>query len=191
MPFRYHRFFFSSGFSVVPPLASKYQPSSGTQMLEHNFSFSPVAQVGVGQLRGNPCFRFNFQGISLGCDSTDAPCIFDIVALRWNGNKEVVHGRERLEVAACADSFICNLSHQTINAAVAASFSNLTAVNITLVTTGNTQTWWADDLQIAWTDNDCTVAECRSKIPNKIMASHSPKAPVGRAKRESRWAVRG
>ena len=190
MPFPYHRFFFSTGFSVVPPPLGKYEPSSGTQMLEHNSSSSSVAQIGVAQLRGNPCFRFNFQGISLGCSSVDAPCVFDVTALQWNGVNEVAQGNTRFEIAACPDPSRCALSHRTLDPAAVGSFSNLTAINITLVKADNLQTWWADDLQIAWADDECAAAECRARVPNKIMTP-LPGSLASKAKRALRWAVRG
>ncbi|KAK0736650.1 hypothetical protein B0T21DRAFT_367310 [Apiosordaria backusii] len=191
VPFPYHRFFFSNGFSVVPPPRTKFKPSSGDQLIQHNSSVSPVAEFGLAQLRSNPCFQFSFLGVSLGCDSTNDPCVFNITGLRWNGTDDVVEARHTFEVAACSKKTDCSLSHQILNSAAELPFSNLTSLNISLTVAGKPETWWADDLQIAWADNDCTAAACRSLVPNTIMIPHKPQTFTTRAKRLLRWAVRG
>jgi hypothetical protein len=160
-------------------------------MLQYNSSSSRVANIGLAQLRGNPCFRFALQGIKLGCNSTDAPCVFDITALQWNGVEEVAQGNKTFEVAACPDISNCTLNHQILDQAAAPTFENLTAINITLTSTGQPQTWWADDLQIAWTDNDCTAAACRARVPNNIMIPSARGYIATKAKGLLRWAVRG
>lgn len=191
VPFPYHRFFFSNGFHVVPSSVSKYEPSSGSQMLQHNSSSSPVAQIGLAQLRRNPCFRFAFKGINLGCDSVDAPCVFSVTALQWNGVEEVVQGIKTFEVAACPEVSNCTLRHQALDSATAPAFENLTAINITLASGGQTKTWWADDLHVAWAADDCTAAACRAKVPNKITIRRPGGSLSMRAKGLLRWAVRG
>ncbi|KAK3345878.1 hypothetical protein B0T25DRAFT_437467, partial [Lasiosphaeria hispida] len=162
VPFPYHRFFFSGGFHVVPPPTSKYEPSSASQMVQYNTSSAAIAQIGLAQLRENPCFRFDLLGVGLGCNSTDLPCVFGITGLQWNGSEEVVQANRTFEIAACLDTANCTLSHQVLDSAAASTFSNLTSINITLTVANQPQTWWADDLQVAWTDNDCNAATCRS-----------------------------
>ncbi|KAK4653420.1 hypothetical protein QC762_507130 [Podospora pseudocomata] len=191
VPFPYHRFFFSNGFSVVPPPRTKFKASSGQQLIQHNSSVSPVAEFGLAELRSNPCFHFSFLGVSLGCDSTSDPCVFNMTGLRWNGTDDVVEARHTFEVAACSKKTDCSLSHQVLDSAAALPFSNLTSLNISLSVAGKPETWWADDLQIAWADNDCTVAACRSRVPNTIMIPRISQPFASRAKRLLRWAVRG
>ncbi|KAK4173276.1 hypothetical protein QBC36DRAFT_195015 [Triangularia setosa] len=191
VPFPYHRFFFSNGFSIVPPPRTKFKPSSGEQLIQHNSSVSPVAEFGLAQLRSNPCFHFSFLGVSLGCDSMSDPCVFNITGLRWNGTEDVVEARHTFEVAACSEKTDCSLSHQILGSAAELPFSNLTSLNISLTVAGKPETWWADDLQIAWANNDCTAAACRSRVPNTIMIPHQAQALTNRAKRLLRWAVRG
>nr|CDP29772.1 Putative protein of unknown function [Podospora anserina S mat+] len=191
LPFPYHRFFFSNGFSVVPPPRTKFKASSGQQLIQHNSSVSPVAEFGLAELRSNPCFHFSFLGVSLGCDSTSDPCVFNMTGLRWNGTDDVVEARHTFEVAACSKKTDCSLSHQILDSAAALPFSNLTSLNISLSVAGKPETWWADDLQIAWADNDCTVAACRSRVPNTIMIPRISQPFASRAKRLLRWAVRG
>ncbi|KAK1753727.1 hypothetical protein QBC47DRAFT_47378 [Echria macrotheca] len=190
VPFPYHRFFFSSGFTVVPPPSTRYQPSSGIQMTQYNTSVSPTAQIGLAQLQDNSCFRFNFLGISLGCDSTDQSCVFDITGLQWNGDDNVVQSNRTLEIAACPDGSNCTLSHQILDSAAAMTFSNLTAINITLTVGGQPRNWWGDDLQIAWSDNSCAAATCRSRVPNTIMIPRKSAPVDARAKRLLGWAAR-
>ncbi|KAK4195439.1 hypothetical protein QBC40DRAFT_316070 [Triangularia verruculosa] len=190
VPFPYHRFFFSNGFSVVAPPRTKFKPSSGEQLIQHNSSVSPVAEFGLAQLRSNPCFHFSFSGVSLGCGSTTDPCVFNITGLRWNGTDNVVEAQHTFEVAACSKDTDCSLSHQILDSAAELPFSNLTSLNISLTVAGKPETWWADNLQIAWADNDCTAAACRSLVPNTIMIPHMSRTFSSRAKRLLRWAVR-
>jgi len=154
-------------------------------MVQYNTSVSPTAQIGLAALRENPCLRFDFLGMGLGCNSTELPCIFDIRGLQWNGVDEVLQANHSFELSACPDSGNCTLRHQLLNSAAAITFTNLTAINITLTVGGQPQTWWGDDLQIAWTDNDCTSAACRAQVPNTIMR-------FGRGKYKSsfRWSPR-
>ncbi|KAK4465036.1 hypothetical protein QBC42DRAFT_29687 [Cladorrhinum samala] len=172
VPFPYHRFFFSAGFAVVPPPSPKYAASSGEQLVQYDPSISTTAVIGLAQLRANPCFRFSFLGVSLGCNSTGAPCIFNITGLNWNGTHEVVEARHEVEVSACKTGKSCRLSHEVLDSAAALPFANLTSINVTLTVGGRPERWWADDLQLAWTENDCGSAACRAKVPNTIMVAH-------------------
>lgn len=185
VPVPYHRFVFD-GFEVVSPPHVKYEPSSGSQMLQGDASF--VAQIGLAQLRDNPCFRFDFEGIGLGCNSAHAPCLFEVSGLQWNGVEDVVQESTQFEVQACPEPSNCKLRHLSI---FGAAYTNLTAVNITLGQPSETKTWWIDDLRIAWTDDDCAAAVCRSRIPNTVMTPHPRGSMAGKAKRLLRWAVRG
>jgi hypothetical protein len=185
----YHRFVFSEGLHVVSSRTAKYEPSSGSQMLQHA-SFS-VAQIGLGQLRDNSCFRFDFQSIGLGCDSVDSPCIFHITGLQWNGVEDAVQGDTTIEMAACPEPKECALSHQVLVTEIASSLVNLTAINITLVAASDTQIWWADDLQVAWTDDDCAAAACRAQVPNNVMVPRPQGSFARKTKGFLRWAVRG
>ena len=159
-------------------------------MTQYNSSVSATAQMGLAQLRGNPCFRFDFLGISLGCNSTDQPCVFNVEGLQWNGVDEVVQANRTLEVAACPDSSNCTLSHQILDSAAVLTFSNLTSINVTLTVAGQPQIWWGDDLQIAWTDNDCAAAACRARVPNTIMFPNNLQSTRSKAKSLLRWATR-
>jgi hypothetical protein len=158
-------------------------------MVQHDAS--SVAQVGLGQWRGNECFRFDFLGLDLGCDSAKAPCVFELTGLRWNGVKDVVQANATFEVPACPKSTSCALQDHILDLTVGSSFTNLTAINITLVGPSESRVWWADDLQIAWTNSDCTAATCRARVPNTVTASRTHGSFAGSAKGLLRWAVRG
>ncbi|GAB1316959.1 hypothetical protein MFIFM68171_07169 [Madurella fahalii] len=190
VPSPYHHFVFSKGFRLVSPPTTKYQPASGSWMLKHSPS-SSVAQIGLGQLRENQCFRFSFRSISLGCNSLDAPCVFRISGLRWNGIRDVVQGTATFKIAACRESSHCVLSRRVLDSVDALPLTNLTAVNITLVTAGEPQTWWADDLHLAWTDNSCSASTCRAMVPSTNAVTQSRPSFTGRAKGLPRRAVRG
>jgi hypothetical protein len=179
---------FSDGFHVVSQAYAKYQPSSGSQMVQHDCS--SVAQFGLGQWRETECFRFDFQGINVGCDSADAPCVFEVTGLQWNGVEDVVQANATFKAPACPKPPSCALHHHVVDSAVSSSFTNLTAINITLVGPRASQAWWADDVQIAWTNNDCTAATCRARLPN-TMPPRSHGSFAGSAKGLLRWAIRG
>jgi hypothetical protein len=180
---------FSDGFHVVSQADTKYQPSSGSQMVQHDGS--SVAQVGLGQWRGNQCFRFDFQGISLGCESADEPCVFELTGLQWNGVEDVVQANTTFKAPACQKSSSCPLQDCALDWAVSSSFANLTAINITLVGPSESLAWWADDLRVAWTNNDCTAATCRARVANTVTAPRTHGSFAGSAKGLLRWAVRG
>ncbi|KAM7202976.1 hypothetical protein V8F20_004223, partial [Naviculisporaceae sp. PSN 640] len=176
LPTSYHRLHFSDGFRLVDSTLSHYVPSSGKQMLEYSTSAGPVAQIGLNDL-SNECFRFNFLGLSLGCNSTGASCDFTIAGLQWNGTHDVVEANKTVQVEPCTGPADCTLLHQLLDSAAASQFTNLTALNISLTVDGKPQTWWADDLSIAWTDDSCKAASCRALVP-EIFAKR--RAPVQR-----------
>ncbi|KAK3376101.1 hypothetical protein B0T24DRAFT_618001 [Lasiosphaeria ovina] len=159
-------------------------------MVQYNTSSSAIAQIGVGQFRENPCFRFDFLGLGLGCNSTDQPCVFNVTGLQWNGLDETVQATRSFEITPCPGRSNCTLSHQVLDSAAALQFTNLTSINITLAVAGQPQTWWADDLQLSWTDNACTSASCRAKVPDTIMIPHKFGHLATRAKSFLRWAAR-
>ena len=190
VPFPHHRFFFSNGFDVVSSPAGAFEPASGSQMVHYNTSESATAQIGLAQLRENSCFRFNFLGFGLGCVSSTETCVFEIAGLQWNGVDEVIQANRTIEITGCPSTGNCSLSHQVLDSAAAVTFTNLTAINITLTVGGQPQDWWGDDLQIAWTDNSCDTASCRSLVPNNIMLAKNPRAGHLRARRPFRWSAR-
>jgi hypothetical protein len=157
--------------------------------VQHNFS--SAAKIGFAHLRDSSCFRFDFHGISLGCDSVDVPCIFHVTGLQWNGIEDAVQGDTTIEIAACPEPANCALSRQVLATEVIPLFVNLTAINITLAASSETQIWWADDLQVAWTDADCTIAACRTPVTDNVMVSRPHGSFAGKAKGLLRWAVRG
>jgi len=190
VPFPYHRFFFSPDLRVVSSSSVKYKPISGGQLLQHNHSHHSVAQLGLAWLRSNDCFRFNFRGISLGCDSVDAPCVFTVTALNWDGVDDAVQGATTLEIPACPAATDCELRRQILDPITASTFTNLTAVNITLSSPAQAQAWWADDIQISWADTGCNAAACRAKVPDRTMTNNSPKSFPGKPRRYMRWGSR-
>lgn len=190
VPFPHHRFFFSNGFDVVSSPAGPFQPASGSQLVHFNSSESSTAQIGLAQLRENSCFRFNFLGFGFGCLSANESCVFDVKGLQWNGVEETVQASRTIEITGCSGTSNCSLSHQVLDSAAAVTFANLTSINITLTVAGQAQDWWGDDLQIAWTDNTCSTATCRSQEPNTIMRAKTPGFGHVKARRPFRWSAR-
>lgn len=189
MPLTYHRFSLSNGFRVAALQASKYGPSSGHQLLQHDSS--TIAQIGLSRLRSNACFRFDFQSMRLGCDSAHPSCVFQLTGLQWNGVEDVIQGQTALTIPACSKSFHCTLGQPILDPAAAPFFTNITAINVTLAAPSGAPTWWMDDLQIAWTDNDCITAACRARVPNTVVTPRSQGSFAKTTSRFLRWAVRG
>lgn len=191
VPRPYHRFLFSDDFRVVPPPQSRFVPSSGSQMVQYDGASKNVAQIGLAQLRNNPCFRFDFLGVSLGCNSTVEPCVFNVKGIQWNGVHDVIQANKTFVVGACKNINSCVLRHQILDSATALQFTNLTAVNITLTVAGKPVTWWADDFQVAWTENDCTTAACRALVPNTASTPQKPWGVSEEVKAKNlRWSIR-
>ncbi|KAI0880938.1 uncharacterized protein GGS22DRAFT_173811 [Annulohypoxylon maeteangense] len=168
----YHRFYFSPGFSVLPPPPAPYDPSSGKLMIQ----FTPpslsnlsepdaTAQISVGPQTSSDCFPFNFNGFSLGCNSTDSPCSFNFTGMRFDEQaqqeKEVVS--LTIEVPACPSLSNCKLIPIEFT-----GFEKLTSVLINLKVDDKPKTWWADDLALGWSDNQCEKAVCRSKVRDTV-----------------------
>ncbi|KAI1498444.1 hypothetical protein F5X99DRAFT_393560 [Biscogniauxia marginata] len=169
----YHRFWFSPGFDRLPPPPDPFNPSSGKLMLQFTpASISNItepevpldaAKISVGPRRGSPCFPFNFYGISLGCDSKAAPCVFNFTGLRYDyqSKQETATVSQTASVFACLTTENCKLSPIVVS-----GFEDLTSVLITSKVDGEDKTWWADDLTLGWFDNSCKQAVCRSKVRN-------------------------
>ncbi|KAI1458558.1 hypothetical protein F4805DRAFT_117741 [Annulohypoxylon moriforme] len=168
----YHRFYFSPGFAVLPPPPAPYDPSSGKLMIQ----FTPpslsnlsdpdaAAQISVGPQTSSDCFPFNFNGFSLGCNSTDSLCSFNFTGMRFDPEiqqeKEVVW--LTVEVPACP-----SMSHCKLVPIEFTGFERLTSILINLKVDGKPKTWWADDLALGWSDNQCEKAVCRSKVRDSV-----------------------
>lgn len=141
-------------------------------------------------MKDNSCFRFDFRGISLGCNSTDQACSFKVTGLRWNGRADLVQGGTTFSVDSCPQQSNCELRTHVVDTTTVPSFSNLTAITVEATSAGHPVEWWADDIQLGWTDNSCGAATCRQKIPNTIMKQTAWTATIGKAKSLLRWARR-
>lgn len=156
----------SDGFRVFPASFVPYKASSGILVLEHTFSHEAqeAAQIGVGALQTNLCFRFDFVSFHVGCAATDSNCDFNITGLVWDseGQHEVVVASRTFSTRTCSSQRNCALA--LIAADDAAGLTNLTSVLIDVTSNGQPQSWWADDLILNWTDGSCESAACRSQV---------------------------
>ncbi|KAI1763683.1 hypothetical protein GGR53DRAFT_357279 [Hypoxylon sp. FL1150] len=171
----YHRFYFSQGFSVLPPPPAPYDPSSGNLMLQFtpgsllnqsdSDASSDSATISVGPQTSSVCFPFNLYSFSLGCDSRDAPCVFNITGLRFDhqSQQETEVAWETAEVEACTKEIGCKLVPVKLT-----GFEKLTSFRITLKVNDKVRMWWADDLALGWSDNQCEKAVCRSKVRDSV-----------------------
>ncbi|KAK1854781.1 hypothetical protein CCHR01_02592 [Colletotrichum chrysophilum] len=166
----YHRFWFSKGFLVGPPPSDPYLPSSGGRlvefvppMLSNTTGFSgDTAQIGMGKTASSPCFQFDFYGINLGCDSRIAGqlCEFTFTGYQWNATQsnETEFASQTAWVPSCPAMKECPLT-----VFKATGFSGLSSITVTLRVDGQPRTWWADDLLVGWSKNDCESATCRQQ----------------------------
>lgn len=167
-------FWFSEGFSVVPPSSQQaiYIPSSGGQLIEFtppslssSSGGSPdTAEIGVGPHFSVSCFKFNLYGLNLGCaaQGSEQWCEFEISAYTFDetsGLVEPVPWSEVKRVPACPEypSSSCTLTPVELE-----GYTNVTSVLITLHVGLDLRVWWGDDIRVGWTDNGCDAARCRS-----------------------------
>lgn len=153
-------------------------------------SLGDVARVGVGMLESNPCFRFDFQGLRVGCEGSGERCTVAITGGRWNGTNDAATGSTSLDVRPCSNGEDCLLSSQIIRSAEGTLFANLTSVRITAEVDGEVRRLWVDDLQMAWTESSCNAAVCRSKVRNSIMGRSPLSSVITGARRFLRFGAR-
>ncbi|KAI1338116.1 hypothetical protein F5Y15DRAFT_417169 [Xylariaceae sp. FL0016] len=172
----YHRFWFSQGFSVLPPPPDPYVPSSGDLMLQftppnssnESVPGSPLdaAQIGLGPQASSPCFLFNFHGISLGCDSDRDVCQFTFTGMKYDSQSKMEKDAmvQTVNVTACPAMNKCKLTPVAVS-----GFNSLSSILITGKVDDQAKIWWADDIALGWSDNDCNHADCRSKVRDSIL----------------------
>ncbi|KAI0104288.1 hypothetical protein GGR51DRAFT_549535 [Nemania sp. FL0031] len=172
----YHRFYYSGGFTVLPPPAARFKPASGNLMLQFtpssisNTSQSEVppdtADISVGPQRLASCFLFNFTQVSLGCDSKESPCSFTFTGLKYDRFKarSVQVASQTISVPACPETADCTLVPISVS-----GFNGLTSITVKAEVDGKPIIWWADDFVFGWFENTCESGLCRSRVPNGIM----------------------
>jgi len=176
----YHRFQWSAGFSVL----SAPSKHSSDLMLEFdplslgNPSAPDAAQVGVGLWSATSCFRFDFHRMSVGCMSNGQNCVFNVTGVNTDIDTGISSAAtsQTFTVPGCPSYQACTLTR--ITADESSGLTNLTSILIDVKADGQPKKWWADDMQLAWTDAGCDAAVCRSKVRDSV------------AKR-ARWAVPG
>lgn len=80
---------------------------------------------------------------------------------------------ETAEVEACPKSSHCKLVPVEL-----VDFEKLTSFQVTLNVNDKPRMWWADDLSLGWSDNQCEKAVCRSKVRDSV--SKREDVPGGR-----------
>ncbi|TDZ51568.1 hypothetical protein CTRI78_v007544 [Colletotrichum trifolii] len=175
----YQRFWFSKGFLVGPPPSMPFLPSSGGRLLEYvpplssnTTAFSTdTAQIGMGKLAAIPCFQFDFHSISLGCEARPGQlCEFTFTGYQWSPNGETQSARETAWIPSCFD---VSKGNCTLTSFTATGFTSLSSILVTLHVDGRPGVWWADDLQVAWSKNDCQSAACRQDPAMSDLAGFS------------------
>ncbi|KAK7931750.1 hypothetical protein PG985_002462 [Apiospora marii] len=161
MPFLspYHRFWFSDGIEAANSQSSGklvLQYLQPAMDMDDGTNMSAIFSTGPKQT--TECLAFDFYSIRLGCSSAESECIFTLKGLRLDAEvaAEVVH------VPACPSSD-CSLKHVPV-----INFTSLTSVAISLKAQDEDQMWWADELALGWSNNDCEQAACRSQVHDTI-----------------------
>jgi len=168
-----------------------FKPSSGSFIgVFTPSSQARVARVGVGMLATTQCFRFDFQGVRVGCEGSEERCTVTITGSRWNGTHEATTGSTSLDVRPCSNGEDCLLSSKIIRSTEGVLFTNLTSVSIAAEINGEPRRLWADDVQMAWTANNCDAAVCRSQVRNSIMGRSRLSSVVSGARRFLRFGPR-
>jgi hypothetical protein len=153
-------------------------PCSGNQLVE----FVPpslaadcfagpadTAEIGVGPNFLNPCHRFDLYKMHLGC-ATEKPedwCEFEVSAythVEGSLHEESKAWRETKRVPGCANFSQGNCPLAPVEFV---GFTNMTSVLITLHVGLELRVWWADDMQVGWTDNSCEASMCRAQTRMK------------------------
>ncbi len=176
------------------PPSDAYLPSSGSQLVE----FLPpalvpdapfdgagdTAEISVGPNERSPCFRFNFYGASLGCaaEGVEQWCEFEFSAYTYNetsGSEASLSWSETKRVPACPNfpQGPCPLTPVQLD-----GYNNLASILISVRVGLELRAWWADDLQIGWTDNTCEAASCRTNA----IARRAKREVFSRASRRTR-----
>lgn len=171
----YHRFYYSGGFTVLPPPAARFNPASGNLMLQFTPSsisntsqpgtLPDTADISVGPQQLVTCFLFNFTQVSLGCDSREGACSFTFHGFKYDRftSRTVEVASQTVSVPACLNEDNCALTPITVS-----GFHGLTSITIKAEVNGKPTIWWADDFAFGWFENNCESGLCRSKVPNGI-----------------------
>lgn len=167
----YHRLTWSEGFKAFPDSACPYKSSSGHLMIEFSNPSSRMfqaAEIGVGALQTDPCFRFDFTSFRVGCGSTTADCNFNITGLAWDNEKQIqmTVASHTFQTQACSAQESCSL--HLVSADNAHGLTNLTSLLIDVTAGGQPQKWWADDLVLSWTESSCDSAICRNRVRDSV-----------------------
>lgn len=128
-----------------------------------------MAEIGVGPNAARSCFRFDFFGANLGCDTqgNEQWCEFEISAYRYDASAfgEVpISWSETKRVPACKNLAQggCTLTPVQLD-----GYNDISSILITLRVGLDLRTWWGDDFQVGWSDNSCDAAACRATVPTR------------------------
>jgi hypothetical protein len=159
----YHQFFFSDGFTIVPPPTDPYLPSSGRLLVEfladNSSALGYTGSIGNGKTETLGCFNFNANGMSLGCDSTSYDCDWQFTGFRYSNITKAPEKvtSQMITTAACPSLSKCNLVPIELDS----TFENLTELHIHVTVAGEEKLWWMDDLNLSWFDGSCDAGLCR------------------------------
>lgn len=171
---------FSEGFHIAPPSSQSVQPyipSSGGQLVEFvppsltnttTGGSGDVAEIGMGPHSPSPCFRFDFFGARVGCETegNEEWCEFEISAYRYNdtsSSEESIAWSEVKQVPACSTFLEGGYELTPIELE---GYKDLSSVLITVRVGLELRSWWGDDFRVGWTDNSCVAEACRSNSPH-------------------------
>jgi hypothetical protein len=157
---------------VIEASNSPYQAVSGNQLAEFipaslsggRFNNShDLAMISIGSHEKTDCFRFNLYNLSLGCPLENQLCEFELVGMRYNN---ATQRAERTDIVRTVEAEACGQDRCDLTTTNFDGYQNITAFIIKATANNDTQTWWADNLVVGWTDTSCEAVQCREQAAN-------------------------
>ncbi len=118
-------------------------------MLEYTPAVSDSGSpAGAAEIKiADGCSRFNLISWKLGCNSTEAPCRFNVTGMREAGGQEIPVKSKVFVIPPCAKHSGNTLTPVAFDGE---NFSNLSSFSVQLqVGASLAVSWWSDDLRIA------------------------------------------
>lgn len=171
----YHSFYYTGGFTVLPPPIARFKPSSGNLIVQFTPSSisntyqegvpDDTAEISVGPQKLATCFSFNFTTVNLGCDSKESPCSFTFTGFRYDRFKRATVDiiSQTVSIPACPMADNCVLIPITVS-----GFNDLTSITVKAEAMGKPTIWWADDFAFGWFKDNCESGVCRSRVSSGI-----------------------
>ena len=175
----YHDLFWAQGFAYAPPPEDPYTPISPPQLAvfvtDQSANVHPAnitgppgpgddidGQFGAGPRFANPVFWIDAFSAFVGCTNAgpeDCELTVNGFVYEKTFKNTVLYARQTFYQPPCPTLKNCELMHIEFGP----DFRNLTSLQV-IATVGKQtllNTWYMDDLEVAWSDTSCAAAEQR------------------------------